>query len=274
VSPCGQEITEFAGQPDHIRSLHELVAGIAGISPILQRLTGFAPNAVSHAAEATIDCALTLRQRKRMATLAGSGDKPALPDHIEQSPGQSPCPEALEVPGTLDIPCRGLRKLTAPMDEYLPKLHVSENDRIRDAGDSAVIDRKLGLNAVVAAVWCRRPLTKCRMLHDLLTAPPSDLVVKGASGHAVGEDSSELSGFNPDLEALSGFEECPGGLLVGCDPDHGGVGHRVVDDPRADNFTMFLNFDRGADEPRPFVMAVSGHLSFSSGCSGPCGYGT
>ncbi|WP_416405535.1 GAF and ANTAR domain-containing protein [Arthrobacter sp. LFS091] len=81
---------------DQILSLHELVTGTADIKAILQGVTGFASTALTQAAGDHIDCALTLRRRKRTATVAGSSDKAVLLDHIEQNLGQGPCLDALD----------------------------------------------------------------------------------------------------------------------------------------------------------------------------------
>jgi transcriptional regulator with GAF, ATPase, and Fis domain len=69
----------------------------ADIQCILNGVTRLAAVAISRAAGETIDCALTLRRRKRTATVAGSSDKAFMLDHIEQSLGQGPCLEALDV---------------------------------------------------------------------------------------------------------------------------------------------------------------------------------
>lgn len=95
---------DSTGHAEHIISLHELVAGSADIQTILNGLTGFAADAMSKASGETIDCALTLRRRKRTATVAGSSDKAVMLDHIEQSLAQHPCLDALNVgrPALLD----------------------------------------------------------------------------------------------------------------------------------------------------------------------------
>lgn len=80
---------------DHIRNLHELVTGTADIKGILQGVTGFAASALGTATGAPVDCAITLRRRKRTATVAGSSDKAILLDQVEQSLGQGPCLDAL-----------------------------------------------------------------------------------------------------------------------------------------------------------------------------------
>ncbi|KQR05976.1 histidine kinase [Arthrobacter sp. Leaf145] len=81
---------------EHIRGLHELVAGSADIKAILDGLTRFASTAISQASGARIDCAVTLRRRKRTATVAGSSEKAVHLDHIEQTLKEGPCLEALD----------------------------------------------------------------------------------------------------------------------------------------------------------------------------------
>jgi transcriptional regulator with GAF, ATPase, and Fis domain len=88
---------DSTGHAEHIISLHGLVAGSADIQTILNGLTGFAADAISKAAGETIDCALTLRRRKRTATVAGSSNKAVMLDRIEQSLAQGPCLDALDV---------------------------------------------------------------------------------------------------------------------------------------------------------------------------------
>jgi transcriptional regulator with GAF, ATPase, and Fis domain len=85
------------GHAEHIRSLHELVAGSADLKVILNGVTVFAADAMSKVTGELIDCALTLRRRKRTATIAGSSERAVHLDHIEQSLRQGPCLEALDV---------------------------------------------------------------------------------------------------------------------------------------------------------------------------------
>ena len=84
-------------QAEHVLGLHELVTNTADIRSILQGVTLFASKAVSQAAGEAIDCALTLRRRKRTATVAGSSDEAVLLDQVEQALGSGPCVEALDV---------------------------------------------------------------------------------------------------------------------------------------------------------------------------------
>jgi len=81
---------------EHIRGLHELVAGSADIKATLDGLTRFAASAISQSIGAPIDCAVTLRRRKRTATVAGSSEKAVHLDHLEQSLQEGPCLEALD----------------------------------------------------------------------------------------------------------------------------------------------------------------------------------
>ncbi|MBT2585133.1 GAF and ANTAR domain-containing protein [Arthrobacter sp. ISL-95] len=88
---------EPTGSAEHIRSLHELVVGSADIHGILNGVTGFARDAMSKAAGENIDCALTLRRRKRTSTVAGSSERAVHLDKIEQELRQGPCLEALDL---------------------------------------------------------------------------------------------------------------------------------------------------------------------------------
>ncbi|MBT8161758.1 GAF and ANTAR domain-containing protein [Arthrobacter sp. GN70] len=81
---------------EHILDLHDLVTGTADIKGILDGVTRFASAAVTQAAGEEIDCALTLRQRKRTTTVAGSSEKAILLDLIEQNLDQGPCLDALD----------------------------------------------------------------------------------------------------------------------------------------------------------------------------------
>lgn len=90
-------LMDSTGNPEHIRGLHDLVAGTADIKGILDGVTLFAANAMSLVAGEPFDCALTLRRRKRTATVAGSSEKAVLLDRIEQNLRQRPCLEALDV---------------------------------------------------------------------------------------------------------------------------------------------------------------------------------
>ncbi|ABM10057.1 ANTAR domain protein [Paenarthrobacter aurescens TC1] len=90
-------LMETTGSAEHIRSLHELVVGSSDIHGILNGVTGFACDAMSKVAGENIDCALTLRRRKRTATVAGSSERAVQLDMIEQGLGEGPCLEALDV---------------------------------------------------------------------------------------------------------------------------------------------------------------------------------
>lgn len=89
---------EPTGNAEHIRSLHELVVGSSDIHGILNGVTSFACDAMSKVAGENIDCALTLRRRKRTATVAGSSERAVYLDKIEQQLRQGPpCLEALDL---------------------------------------------------------------------------------------------------------------------------------------------------------------------------------
>lgn len=87
---------EPTGSAEHIRSLHELVVGSSDIHGILNGVTGFASDAMSKVAGENIDCALTLRRRKRTSTVAGSSERAVYLDKIEQQLRQGPCLAALD----------------------------------------------------------------------------------------------------------------------------------------------------------------------------------
>jgi GAF domain-containing protein len=90
-------LMESTGHAEHIISLHGLVTGSTDIQSILNGVTRFAADGMTKAAGEKIDCALTLRRRKRTATVAGSSEKAVRLDHIEQSLAQGPCLDALDV---------------------------------------------------------------------------------------------------------------------------------------------------------------------------------
>mgnify|MGYP003575918000 CR=1 FL=1 len=87
---------EPTGNAEHIRSLHELVVGSSDIHGILNGVTSFACDAMSKVAGENIDCALTLRRRKRTATVAGSSERAVYLDKIQEQLGPGPCLEALD----------------------------------------------------------------------------------------------------------------------------------------------------------------------------------
>lgn len=80
---------------ESVRQLQEILVGAEGIVDFLSGLSGMAAAAVSEAADDIIECAVTLKLRRRPATAAGSSARAVELDHIEQVLGDGPCVRAL-----------------------------------------------------------------------------------------------------------------------------------------------------------------------------------
>ena len=80
---------------DDFQQLHALVTNTGDIKGFLDGMTRFAAALMTGLAGARIECAVTLRRRKRSATIAGSSDDAILLDGIEQRQGDGPCTQAL-----------------------------------------------------------------------------------------------------------------------------------------------------------------------------------
>lgn len=80
---------------DDLERLQDLVANMADIRGFLEGMTGLAAAALSRLSGARIECAVTLRRRKRSDTVAGSSLDALLLDGIEQRLGDGPCLHAL-----------------------------------------------------------------------------------------------------------------------------------------------------------------------------------
>ena len=76
--------------------LHDLIIGSTNVSGFLEELSIVAASTLSESAGSRIECGVTLRQRKRSATVAGSSDRARELDKLEQVLGQGPCLSALE----------------------------------------------------------------------------------------------------------------------------------------------------------------------------------
>jgi transcriptional regulator with GAF, ATPase, and Fis domain len=77
--------------------LHDMIAGSEDLKGVLDGVAGFAARALTRSTGERIECAVTLRRRRRSATIAGSSDDAVLLDRIEQTLGEGPCVEALKV---------------------------------------------------------------------------------------------------------------------------------------------------------------------------------
>ena len=80
---------------ESVRQLQDILVGAEGIVDFLSGLSGMAAAAVSEAADDNIECAVTLKLRRRPATAAGGSPRAVELDHIEQALGDGPCVRAL-----------------------------------------------------------------------------------------------------------------------------------------------------------------------------------
>jgi hypothetical protein len=81
---------------DDFEQLVDLIASTEDIKSVLGGLTGFAADMMSKTTKTPIECAVTLRMRKRTATIGGSSDRAVVLDRIEQALGDGPCVDALD----------------------------------------------------------------------------------------------------------------------------------------------------------------------------------
>lgn len=88
------------------------------------------------------------------------------------------------------------------------------------------------------------------------------------SCHPIAEFAAQLLGCDPSLVALAGFEHLPWTVTVGGNPEGGGVGHGVFDEPGSEHLTVETDFHQGVDQEAPFDMfagcgSVECHLVLS-----------
>ena len=83
-------------QNDDFERLHQLISSAEDLKAFLDGMTGFAATTLSRVTGTRIECAVTLRRRKRAMTIAGSSDTAILLDGVEQSIGEGPARTALE----------------------------------------------------------------------------------------------------------------------------------------------------------------------------------
>ncbi|SDX01215.1 GAF domain-containing protein [Arthrobacter sp. cf158] len=81
---------------EDFEQLVDLIGGTEDVKAFLDGLTHFAAGTVSRATKAHIECAVTLRRRKRTATIGGSSERAVVWDRIEQALGEGPCVQALD----------------------------------------------------------------------------------------------------------------------------------------------------------------------------------
>lgn len=80
---------------ESVRELQEILVGAESAVEFLAGLSGMAAAAVSAAADDHIECAVTLKLRRRPASAAGSSQRALDLDHVEQALGDGPCIRAL-----------------------------------------------------------------------------------------------------------------------------------------------------------------------------------
>ena len=82
---------------DHesVQRLQELLVGAGNSLEFLSGLSGLAAASMSAASGDDVECAVTVKVRRRPATAAGSSDRAVELDHIEQAIGDGPCVRAL-----------------------------------------------------------------------------------------------------------------------------------------------------------------------------------
>lgn len=80
---------------ESVRELQEILVGAESAVEFLAGLSGMAAAAVSAAAADHIECAVTLKLRRKASTAAGSSDRAVELDRLEQAVGDGPCIKAL-----------------------------------------------------------------------------------------------------------------------------------------------------------------------------------
>jgi len=81
---------------DDFQRLYGLVTESEDIKDYLDAMTGVGASMMTRLTGERIECAVTLRRRKRRTTIAGSSDDAILLDRVEQRLGKGPCALALE----------------------------------------------------------------------------------------------------------------------------------------------------------------------------------
>lgn len=77
--------------------LHDLIIGSTNVSGFLTELSIVAATTLSETSGTHMECGVTLRRRKRSATVAGSSDRARTLDKLEQVLGEGPCLTSLEL---------------------------------------------------------------------------------------------------------------------------------------------------------------------------------
>ncbi|MFJ5861147.1 GAF and ANTAR domain-containing protein [Pseudarthrobacter sp. NPDC092439] len=80
---------------ESVHQLQEILVGAENVVDFLSGLSGMAAAAVSETAGDHIECAVTLKTKRKPATAAGSSQRAVDLDHVEQALGDGPCIRAL-----------------------------------------------------------------------------------------------------------------------------------------------------------------------------------
>jgi hypothetical protein len=83
-------------ESEAISQLQNILVGAGNATEFLSGLSGLAAAAVSEAAGDRVECAVTVKLRRRPTTVAGSSDRAIELDRIEQAIGDGPCVRALK----------------------------------------------------------------------------------------------------------------------------------------------------------------------------------
>ena len=89
----------MANSPDNERvlELQDHIIGTASVAEFLERLSIMAAATLSRDTSSPMECAVTLKRRRRTFTVAGSSPRAVHLDEIEQRIGDGPCIEALRI---------------------------------------------------------------------------------------------------------------------------------------------------------------------------------
>ena len=166
-------------QTDDFQRLYGLVTESADIKQYLDAMTGVGASMMTRLAGERVECAVTLRRRKRRMTIAGSSDDAVLLDRVEQRLGKGPCALALEIgsPVLLDdvftddrwprfseslaeMGCRSVLGVPMPagfdaeavLDFFAPSAGIFTEELVQDAGVfSDMAGQALGVVLRIAA---------------------------------------------------------------------------------------------------------------------------
>ena len=89
------------GAHEAFLQLHDLIIGSSNVNDFLEELAIVAAGTLTQSVGTTIECGVTLRRRKRNATVAGSSSRARELDRLEQELGEGPCLAAMQAMQTV-----------------------------------------------------------------------------------------------------------------------------------------------------------------------------